>query len=190
MSAHFHPLHCIRSIYGRPTQWPRPVQSRAALTNVQIKFRVSLSTPRQHDLCRYDLYCCRLGTRLQLTDSRADQPIVPWGLDGGESRNDIPQTGDARPGPHPSVVTKTVPPSSSGCPTPRECLCHDYITRVAHGGRPRGHPTFRATGSTAYLEDAGTLEKQPQWSPETSIFYISVPEFGSDPTVGDFQSSA
>jgi hypothetical protein len=59
------------------------------------------------------------------------------------------------------------------------------ITRVAHGGRPRGHtirnqrvarhPTFRATGSTAYLEAAGTLEKQPQWSPETGMFYISVP---------------
>jgi hypothetical protein len=40
------------------------------------------------------------------------------------------------------------------------------------------------TGSANANVDAQNGIEQPQWSPETGLFYVSVPQVGSDPTVG------
>ena len=40
------------------------------------------------------------------------------------------------------------------------------------------------TGSPNANVDAQNGIEQPQWSPETGLFYVSVPQVGSDPTVG------
>ena len=48
----------------------------------------------------------------------------------------------------------------------------------------KGVPLVFKTGSPNANVDATNGIEQPQWSPETGMFYVSVPQVGSDPSVG------